>query len=75
MTTSKGDIDTLESQSRRFDVMLAFTKGALWGILPSVFFFLAAFFCFKRQLALPVVLGISFAIWLTGAFVHQWFLK
>ena len=57
------------------DVMLAFTKGVLWGILPSIFFFLAALFCFKRQLALPAVLGISFAIWLTGAFVHQWFLK
>ena len=57
------------------DVMLAFTKGALWGILPSILFFFAAFFCFKRQLPLPIVLCISFGIWLTGAFAHQWFLK
>jgi hypothetical protein len=29
------------------DVMQDFTEGALWGILPSILFFLAAFLCFK----------------------------
>ena len=57
------------------DVMLALTKGALWGILPSILFFVAAFFCFKKHLPLPIVLCVSFGIWLGGAFAHQWFLK
>ena len=57
------------------DVMQAFAKGALWGILPSILFFLVAFFCFKKQLPLVVVLCSSFGVWLATAFVHQWFLK
>ena len=56
-------------------VMQSFAKGALWGILPSILFFLVAFFCFKRQLSLPIVLVSSFGIWLAAAFVHQWILK
>jgi len=56
-------------------VMQNFAKGALWGILPSILFFLVAFFCFKRQLSLPIVLVSSFGIWLAAAFVHQWILK
>ncbi|MEI6262309.1 MAG: DUF3147 family protein, partial [Deltaproteobacteria bacterium] len=27
-----------------------FTKGAFWGILPSVLFYLVAFICFKKHL-------------------------
>jgi uncharacterized membrane protein (GlpM family) len=56
-------------------VMQSFTRGALWGILPSILFYLVAFFCFKRNLSLPVVLGASFGIWLCAAVVHQWILK
>ncbi|MCD6305555.1 MAG: DUF3147 family protein [Deltaproteobacteria bacterium] len=57
------------------EIMQEFTKGALWGILPSVFFFLMAFLCFKKQLSLPVVLLSSFGVWLVAACVHQWILK
>jgi len=57
------------------EIMQDFTKGALWGILPSILFFLVAFLCFKKQLSLPVVLGSSFGIWIAAAFVHQWILK
>ena len=56
-------------------VMQDFAKGALWGIVPSVLFFLVALFCFKRELSLPVVLAASFGVWLVAAFVHQWVLK
>ena len=56
-------------------IMEDFTRGALWGILPSILFFLMAFVCFKKQLSLPVVLTASFGVWLAGAFVHQWLLK
>ncbi len=57
------------------DVMQGFTKGALWGILPSILFFLVALLCFKRHLPLPVVLTSSFGVWLGAALVHQWALK
>jgi len=55
-------------------LMTNYTKGALWGIGPSILFFLAAYVCFKKHLSLPAVLSISFGLWLIGAFVHQWLL-
>ncbi|MGD8561302.1 MAG: hypothetical protein PVG03_02150 [Desulfarculaceae bacterium] len=56
-------------------IMQTFAKGALWGILPSILFFLVALFCFKRGFSLPLVLASSFGVWLAAAVVHQWLLK
>ena len=58
-----------------FALMVDYTKGALWGILPSVLFFLVAFICFRRHLALWIVLCASSAVWLIAAFIHQWLLN
>jgi uncharacterized membrane protein (GlpM family) len=57
------------------EIMQNFTKGALWGILPSILFFLVALLCFKKNLSLPIVLVASFGVWLGAAFIHQWMLK
>jgi uncharacterized membrane protein (GlpM family) len=57
------------------EIMQSFTKGALWGILPTFLFFAAAFFCFKKNLPLPITLAASFSVWLGAAFAHQWLLK
>lgn len=57
------------------NVMQSFAKGALWGILPSILFFLVAFFCFKKHLPLALVLVSSFGVWLAAAAVHQWILR
>jgi uncharacterized membrane protein (GlpM family) len=57
-----------------FDFMLTYTRGALWGILPSIAFYLVALLCFSRHLSLPMTLAASFAVWLAGAVVHQRFL-
>ncbi len=54
-----------------FGLMTDYTKGALWGILPSILFFLVAFVCFRRQLPLWIVLCASFAVWVIAAFIHQ----
>jgi len=54
------------------EIMQAFAKGALWGILPSILFFLVALFCFKKQISLSGVLASSFGIWLLAAIMHQW---
>jgi uncharacterized membrane protein (GlpM family) len=52
-------------------LMAEYTKGAFWGIIPTMLFFLVAFVCFRKNLALPVVLLVSFIVWIFAAFVHQ----
>lgn len=52
-------------------LMSDYTRGAFWGTLPSIAFFLVAFLCFRRQLPLWLVLAFSFAVWLTAAAIHQ----
>ncbi len=57
------------------ETMEVFAKGAFWGILPSLLFFIVAFICFKKQLSLPVTLLASFLAWGVAALVHQIILK
>jgi len=54
-----------------FDIMTAYAKGALWGIIPSTLFFAVAFVCFRRHLPLWKVLCASFTVWIVAAAVHQ----
>ena len=54
-----------------FDLMTRYCTGALWGIIPSILFFLVAFGCFRKHLSLWIVLAASFAVWLIAAVVHQ----
>jgi len=56
-------------------IMQQFTKGALWGIVPGILFFVVALICFKRVLPLSIVLVSSFGVWLGAALVHHWLLK
>lgn len=56
-------------------VMQQFTKGALWGLVPTILFFLVAFLCYRKGLTLPLVLAASFGAWLAAAVVHQLALK
>ena len=58
-----------------FTLLTDYIKGALWGIVPSILFFVVAFACFHRHLPIWVVLCASFAVWLLAAFVHQWLLN
>ncbi|MBP1747574.1 MAG: putative rane protein [Deltaproteobacteria bacterium] len=59
----------------QWQVMQGFTKGALWGILPSILFYCVAFFCLKKELSLAAVLASSFGAWFVAALIHQWALK
>jgi uncharacterized membrane protein (GlpM family) len=59
---------------QNFDALTSFTQGALWGIIPSILFFLVAFLCFRKHLPLWIVLSAGFSAWLAAAFVHQWLL-
>ncbi len=58
-----------------FNLMTNYTTGALWGIIPSILFFLVAFVCFRKQLPIWIVLCAGFAVWLIAAFIHQWLLN
>lgn len=58
-----------------FAIMTDYCSGALLGIVPTVLFFLMALVCFRRHLPLWAVLCASFAVWLLGAFVHQWLIR
>jgi len=53
------------------EALTDYTKWALFGIVPSILFFLVAFICFRGHLPLWIVLCASFAVWFAGAFVHQ----
>lgn len=57
-----------------FDFMVLYTRGALWGILPSIAFYLTALICFAKHLPLSAVLSVSFGVWILGALIHQRFL-
>ena len=56
-------------------VMRRFASGAVWGILPSVLFFVVAFFSLARGLRLSAALAASFGAWAVGAVVHQLLLR
>ncbi len=54
--------------------MTRYTLGAVWGIIPAIMFFAAAYCCFRYRLKLTIVLAVSFGIWLMGALAHQYLL-
>lgn len=58
-----------------FTLMADYTKGALWGIVPTILFFLVAYLCFRRHLSVWIVLCLGFIAWLISACVHQWLLR
>jgi uncharacterized membrane protein (GlpM family) len=57
-----------------YRLMGSYTTGVLWGIIPTVMFFAAALFCFRRGLPFTLVLSAGFLSWVAGAAVHQWLL-
>ena len=58
-----------------FELLARYTKGALWGILPSILFYLVAYAAFKKQLPFGTILAAGFGAWVIGAVVHQLLLR
>jgi uncharacterized membrane protein (GlpM family) len=56
-------------------IMATLSWGALWGLVPSILFFLVAFLCFKRHLSLPMTLLTAFGAWGLAAVAHRLLLK
>jgi len=65
----------LYSGNSNYPLLTRYVKGALWGILPSILFFLTIFYCLKKQLPFPLILLLAFSVWLVGAFIHQHLLR
>lgn len=55
-------------------IMIRYTTGVLWGIGPTILFFLALRFCLQREFGFLPSLAVGGAAWLAGAFLHQKFL-
>ena len=56
-------------------LMVRYTRGALWGVLPCIGFYLVALLCFQKRLPLGMVLALSFGAWLLGALIHRLLLR
>jgi len=56
-------------------LLIEFSRGVLWGIIPTALFFGAVLACFKQGLALQTTMILAFAVWLTSAVLHQWILR
>jgi uncharacterized membrane protein (GlpM family) len=53
----------------------AYVEGVFFGVIPTMLFFGAAWFCLKRGFQLPATLTVSFAVWIAAALLHQLLLK
>ena len=60
---------------KNFSLLEDYTKGALWGIGPTILFFASAYTCFHMHFSLAVVLSVSFSVWFVGACIHQFVLR
>lgn len=58
-----------------FRLMTDYTRGVLWGIIPTILFFVAAYYCFRRQFPFSLALSAGCAVWLAGAAVHHWLVR
>jgi len=48
-----------------------YARGALWGIGPTILFFLVAWLALRKGWSMPLTMAVSFAAWALGAIVHQ----
>ncbi len=55
--------------------LAAFTRGVVWGIVPSALFFITATWCFRKEIPFLTTIAISFGVWLIGAIFHQLLLR
>ena len=58
-------------KDKQANAMTGYCRGAIWGILPSLLFFITALICFKKGLPLKLTIPLSFAVWIAGAVIHQ----
>ena len=58
-----------------YALIAQYTKGVLWGIIPTALFFLTAYALFNKKVGFWVVLAVSASFWLIAAVCHQLLLR
>lgn len=53
----------------------AYVEGVFFGVIPTLLFFGAVWFCLKKGFQFPATLIVSFAVWIAAALLHQLLLK
>jgi len=53
------------------NTLAQYTRGALWGIGPSILFFLAVWLCLHYGIGMALALTLGALSWLGGAIVHR----
>jgi uncharacterized membrane protein (GlpM family) len=53
----------------------AYVEGVFFGVIPTMLFFGAAWFCLKKGFHFPATLIVSFAVWTAAALLHQLLLR
>lgn len=61
----------LYGETRDYARAEAFTRSVLWGILPTLVFFLSALYLFRKGVPFLAVVGVSLALFLGAAALHQ----
>lgn len=56
-------------------IMIDYILDAVYGLLPSLLFFIAAFYSFNKGAWLSTALPLSFAVLFLVSLVHQWILR
>ena len=56
------------AQTARLD---QYVQGVLWGIGPTIAFFLALLVCLRRGVAVPAAMLAASLCWLAGALLHR----
>lgn len=65
----------LHSDTRDNTLLTDYTRGVLWGIIPTILFFATALVCLRRGMPVPATIAAGFAVWLVGAVLHQWLVR
>ena len=52
-------------------LMIDYTKGALFGIIPSILFFIAVWLALRQGFPMWMVVPAGFAVWVLAAVLHQ----
>lgn len=58
-----------------YSLMADVANSALWGIVPTILFFITILLCIKKHQPLWIILTAGFSVWLVAAMVHQLLLR
>lgn len=64
----------LYAETGDYSLAHSFTRSVLFAIAPTVVFFIAALILFRKGIPFPLIILLSFVVYIGAALVHQHFL-